>query len=376
MKSSNRIFGLDIARLLAMLMMVQGHTVYCLLNNVIVDSQDTFWQIWTFIRGFTAPVFLMVSGFVHIFVNKRNENGRLTTTIILKRLNVCFVLLLIGYLFQLPAQNIFYIPFLSQPILTSFLKVNILQLFSISLLSLILLFIITKTNKSIAIISFIIGNGLIFLSHFLLQINYQNVSLPMAVIQYLTFDYDSIFPVMPFAGYLYLGVAFGYLLLNIPQEKRNRYILTKFTLFGLVYLVLGLLLSYYYSHGGYKVLGICKLNIGISVYRVGISLLVIVFGTLISSKLLRFERIITILSNRSLFIYVIHLILIYGTAITPGIRNFFYNVDTFTAFYCAVVVILFSILLVLLYEYTYKKPYIKYLYRYLIVAILIYMLLM
>ena len=66
---SNRLFGLDIARLFAMLMMVQGHTIYCLINQSILFSGTTFWNNWTFIRGFTAPVFLMVSGAVHIFAN-------------------------------------------------------------------------------------------------------------------------------------------------------------------------------------------------------------------------------------------------------------------------------------------------------------------
>jgi hypothetical protein len=115
---------------------------------------------------------------------------------------------------------------------------------------------------------------------------------------------------------------------------------------------------------------------GISIYRIGVSLLVIVAGTLISNKLVKFEKIISMLSKRSLFIYVFHLILIYGTAITPGIRYFFYKVDVFTGFYCAFFVIFFSILFVMLFEYGSKKIYLHYFFRYFIVALLIYILLM
>jgi uncharacterized membrane protein len=39
---SNRLFGLDIARLLAMFMMVQGHTIYCLINDSILYSGTKF----------------------------------------------------------------------------------------------------------------------------------------------------------------------------------------------------------------------------------------------------------------------------------------------------------------------------------------------
>ena len=357
-------------------MMVQGHTVYCLLNEVISESDGLFWQLWTFVRGFTAPIFLMVSGLVHIFVNKRDENGRLKVEIVKKRLTVCIVLLFVGYLLQFPATNIFYIPFLSQSLMKSFLKVNVLQLFSVSLLLLTFLFIIAKNNKTLATICFVVGNILIFSSHFLLQINYDNSEIPLSIVQYLTFNFDSIFPIAPFTGYLLLGTSFGYLLLNIPTENRNKYIITRFTTIGLVYLLLGILLNYFYKSGGYELIGVCKLNMGISVYRVGISLLVIVAGTLVSSKLTRFEKIITILSNRSLFIYVFHLILIYGTAITPGVGHFFYNVDVFTAFYCAVFVVFFSILFVVLYDYVSKRPHFRYLSRYFIVALLIYMLLL
>jgi len=191
----------------------------------------------------------------------------------------------------------------------------------------------------------------------------------------LTFQYGSIFPLIPFSGYLFLGVFLGYLLLNIPQANRNKYIITRFAVIGAIYLLVGFLLNYYYQAGGYKLLGKCNLNLGISTYRVGVSLLLIVLGTLISNKLLRFESIITTLSKRSLFIYVFHLLIIYGTPVSPGLRHLFYRVDTFTAFYCALFVIFFSVLFVLLYENTYKRPYIYHLYRYLIVALLIYMLL-
>ncbi|MBR3090375.1 MAG: DUF1624 domain-containing protein, partial [Bacteroidetes bacterium] len=88
-KQSSRIPSLDIARLLAMLMMVQGHTIYCLLDTNIINSGLWYWNTWTFIRGITAPVFLMVSGAVHIFANKRNEYGKIKKETIKKRFKTC-----------------------------------------------------------------------------------------------------------------------------------------------------------------------------------------------------------------------------------------------------------------------------------------------
>jgi uncharacterized membrane protein len=374
MQHTNRLFGLDIARLLAMLMMVQGHTIFCLLNETIINSEKWYWYLWTFVRGFTAPIFLMVSGAVHIFANKRNENGKVPLKTLKKRVKVCLILLFIGYLLQFPANSIFDIPFLDIHLLREFLKVNVLQLFSVTLLFLNFLFLITRNNRTLAIICFIIGNILIIGSHFSLQINWHNI-LPLLFSQYLTMDYGSIFPITPFSGYLYIGVFIGYLLQKTPSENRNKYIIKNFTLLSIPYLLIGIILSYWYSNVGYKLFGICSLNIGISIYRVGVSLLVIVFGTLISSWLLIFQNEISMLSKRSLFIYVFHLLLIYGTPITPGLRHLFFNVDIITALYCTLFVIFFSILFVFLYEHTYKNPKSNYFYKYIIVGLLIYMLL-
>ena len=41
---SSRLFGFDVARLLAMIMMVHGHTVYALISHSILYSGTTFWN--------------------------------------------------------------------------------------------------------------------------------------------------------------------------------------------------------------------------------------------------------------------------------------------------------------------------------------------
>lgn len=74
----SRLFALDLARLMAMLMMMQGHTLDALVNPQLMDLGTFPWNIWQFMRGLTAPIFLIVSGTVHVFAMKRDEQGAMS----------------------------------------------------------------------------------------------------------------------------------------------------------------------------------------------------------------------------------------------------------------------------------------------------------
>lgn len=64
-------------RVLALLLMIEGHTTYDFLDLAIRDGSSTGIQIWTNIRGYTAPFFLMVSGavFAYLLLSQEKENG-------------------------------------------------------------------------------------------------------------------------------------------------------------------------------------------------------------------------------------------------------------------------------------------------------------
>jgi len=372
--NSSRLFGLDVARLFAMLMMVQGHTIYCLLEGGIIASGDWYWTLWSFVRGFTAPVFLMVSGAVHIFANKRDEYGNFPNATAKKRIKICLILFVVGYLLQFPANTIYDLPFINIKYLYSFFKVNVLQMFAASLILLTILFKLTKSNKQLATVAFILGNVFILISHFSLQVDwFEHLPIPLA--SFFSMKHRTIFPLFPFTGYLLIGVFLGYLLQNTSSENRNSYIIKNFILIGIPYVIIGFLLDYWYVRGGSDVIGIATISMGVSVYRVGVAMIMIAAATFFSKFLLRFQPTISMFSKKALFIYVIHLLIIYGSPISPGLRHFFFNVDVFTAFYCAFFVIFFSLFLVYLYDLSLQKEGAKHFYKYLIVAFLIYRLL-
>ena len=85
---SDRLPALDLARCVAMLLMIQGHVLFELTAPSYINIHQFPWDIWEFFRGLTAPIFLTVSGAVQVFANKRDENGNLSKNTIHKRINI------------------------------------------------------------------------------------------------------------------------------------------------------------------------------------------------------------------------------------------------------------------------------------------------
>lgn len=73
MEKPKRILFLDLMRVLALFMMIQGHTTYDFLDLSIRDGDSTGIKIWTSLRGYTAPFFMMVSGAVFTFLMLSQE---------------------------------------------------------------------------------------------------------------------------------------------------------------------------------------------------------------------------------------------------------------------------------------------------------------
>ena len=73
--TSNRLQFIDLARSIAILLMLEGHFVDDSLKEIYRDKGNSIYATWLFIRGFTAPIFLTVTGlvFVYLLLMKNQE---------------------------------------------------------------------------------------------------------------------------------------------------------------------------------------------------------------------------------------------------------------------------------------------------------------
>lgn len=123
MEKTKRILFLDLMRVLALFMMIQGHTTYDFLDLEIRDGQSAGIKIWTSLRGYTAPFFMLVSGavFTYLMLSQEKKDG--SNPRVKAGIHRIITLLFWGYMLNFPIYVIGKI-FTKQG-LTQFLEVGI-----------------------------------------------------------------------------------------------------------------------------------------------------------------------------------------------------------------------------------------------------------
>ena len=99
-----RLKFIDMARSIAILLMLEGHFIGCTLDNqeVYHNNQNLAFTIWNFVRGFTAPMFFTVTGVVFVYLLSMSKDVSFVKN---KRVKVGFKrsleLIFWGYMLQL-----------------------------------------------------------------------------------------------------------------------------------------------------------------------------------------------------------------------------------------------------------------------------------
>ncbi|MBS1537811.1 MAG: acyltransferase [Bacteroidetes bacterium] len=309
---SSRLFILDLARCIAMIMMVQGHTIDALVHPQFLNTAEFPWNIWNFFRGLTAPIFLMVSGAVHVFAMKPDSTGRMGEETMIRRIRWALILLSVGYLLVFPANRIFDLPFLNYDSWKLFFQSNILQLVGVSLLLVVWLCRSFYSVRSLGIAALIITISIFMLTPFVHAIDWFQY-LPEPVGAFLSYQHGSLFPIFPFAGFLFMGVSFGAYLKQVAPAERDNFLLKKSALIGLVILAVAGVLAFVLGQLPLPNHEFMMSNPAFMLIRVGIIFIFFSFTAWFHKKLYRFRELYAFLSAKSFHVYVLHLVIIYGT---------------------------------------------------------------
>jgi len=353
MLSSQRITALDMARFIAMIMMVQGHVIDALANPIYTPTDEFPWTLWHFARGFTAQVFLMLSGTVHVFANKRMEDGRLTPINFKKRIKTALMIMGIGYLFMFPANKIWDIFFIEDRLWIHFCRVNILQLIGLTLMLVMGMFYLTRSDKGVGRLALGTGIAISLLSPIVHSINAFNY-LPEIVGAYFSFEHGSFFPIFPYSAFMFFGLYIGVKLKAVDPDKRTKYLYQWFLPMGLVMIGVGFLLRMELKDLGWGIP--IKVNPGAIMYQVGFVLTGIAICAFLYTKTKKLTFYYAMFGKRALMIYVLHLILLYGSPWWASVGNIFNKQMSieWTLFF-VVVIEIFTFGIVYLYEYLLNK---------------------
>jgi len=311
--SNNRIQYLDLMRAFAVVMMLQGHTIHVLLADEYRTFDSLIYTIWHSLRGFTAPVFMFTAGvvFAYLFNNKNltfKKNPRVK-----KGIKRAVTLLVIGYLLRYPTYKVFDFSDVTIAQWTIFFAVDALHLIAVGLLLIILLeWFSQKLSIKNLNVYLIINLTIFLLSPLVNNIDWTNW-LPVPLASYLYFDMGSIFPLFPYAGYIFAGAALGAFLAMNPQKYNE----VKFNMYlgiaGLILAAASKIIALYFS----SPLDWNE-NIFLSFYRIGVVLIFNSLIALVSIKIRTIPKFILTFGRLSLIIYVVHLVIVYGSAWSIG----------------------------------------------------------
>lgn len=321
--TQQRFYILDFVRLAAMVMMMQGHTMDAMVSVEHLNVTEFPWNIWHFLRGLTAPTFLMISGAVQIFATKRDEFGRIPTAIIQKRVQWGVMLIGLAYLLVFPANRLLDLPFVSHQGWQAFFQTNILHVSGVTLIATIAVMALTRSNRSFALVSLILGGIILAFAPIADNINWF-AFMPEWLGAYFTFKHGSLFALFPFSAYMFLGVGVGAALAEMPARERERRFPPFAFISGAIALTLGLIGTYspvsFYPAHDYYLASPC-----FALIRIGCVLLLMGCLTYLYAVTRRFEEYYSRLGKKSLYIYTSHLILLFGTPWFGGIARAHYR---------------------------------------------------
>jgi len=328
-----RLYFIDIARSIAILLMLEGHFVDNGLMDVYRDTNNDIYNAWLFVRGFTSPIFLTITGIVFTYLLIGNnhleyfKNNRIK-----KGYKRVVELLFWGYLVQVYAFHV-------------------LQCIGIGILTILILYGIYKAVKIIPLwVYFFFAGTIIFSSYIVISSwpkeYYWPESAPI-FIQNMFHGKYSIFPILPRMGYTMYGAMIGVILYTYKSKvKEWSFILSVFLIGVFLYFFLKdilLILDGIFAHPIYHLYKVDWLYECLGMVLIILSILITLEKFIGEIKPNLFLKI----GQNTLTIYILHMVLLYGSITGFGINRLIHkNLTPWQILPATICFILFFVILI------------------------------
>ena len=321
MHDKKRYLFIDLLRFLAVIVMLQGHTFDALLSASI--KSHSLYYIHDFFHGFVAPMFLFASGVAFgVSTFKKWEEFSTLSKAFAKRAARFCGLILLGYALHLPYFSIHKILYYStSQAIASFLQVDALHCIAVTLLIVQIAVLFVRQEKTIAVAAGVIALLIALTSPLLWSISLSKY-FPLWFVSYINVENNSWFPLFPWSAYIFGGISFAYLFVNAKEHHHAVRLMQRAVAIGtgcifIAVIVANIPLGIYPAHDFWKV------NPAVITARFGFILLVL-SGLFFAEHAVRLPSALpSVLGRESLFIYIINLLLLYGSVINNGLQFYF-----------------------------------------------------
>ncbi len=312
-----RLFFIDAMRAWAILMMLQGHFVDGLLDNAFRDSSSTFYNLWKYFRGITAPVFFTVSGFIFTYLLIRVPQMGFNNPRVKKGIRRGLQLLFIGYLLRL---NLFGI--LKGQLYDAFFLVDVLHIIGLSILGIVAVYLFTYRRSRLLFPGVLFALACLLFAFEPVYKEWTYPFLPDALANYLTRSNGSVFTIVPWFGYTAFGAVLSIIFTRFKDYKQvYSWAIPAAALTGLALIFYSspLFVALYESTGISLFAKIYSNNY--LFIRMGDVL--VVFAIFMLIRQLVTSQVILKIGQNTLSIYVIHFIILYGSFTGLGLYRYF-----------------------------------------------------
>jgi len=294
--------------------MLQGHFIDSLLNPEFRDLSNPVYATWNYFRGITAPTFFTISGLIFTYLLLRAKDKGNVNERIRKGVLRGLFLIGVGYLLRVPLLR-----WLTGNFSTYFLVIDVLQCIGLSLILIVILYLISfKNTLTFSLISLLIGIFIFLTEPLYRTINTENI--PLFFSNYITKEHGSVFRIIPWFGYVVLGAFIATRFYkNLNKKHFKVIIISIFTLTGFLLINYSskLLVELYYLTDIKLFLDSASYNYLFT--RFGNVLLYFAFFYSFENYI-KFPLILKI-GQKTLSIYVIHFIIIYGSFTGLGLKK-------------------------------------------------------
>jgi hypothetical protein len=284
-----RLVFLDVLRLIAAVQMIQGHSIDALLAAEF--RRGGAYQTWLFLRGLTSVIFLVTAGLAFVLAEAR---GGLPARA--RRARRALSLIAIGYLMHAPFSVLFGTRW--DVALGGAGVVDVLQCIGVSLLVLELLTLRVERLWLRVALSLGLAVACFLLAPLSRELEASGLARGLA--NYVTVRYGSLFPLVPWSGYVFAGFGLGQLALR-TQASGPR-VLAAAALAAAAIAAVGLRLGPSLPHAVSP--AYCMLKLACVL---GLSALLMAW---LAGR--RLPALLTRLASATLFLYVSHVVILYA----------------------------------------------------------------
>jgi hypothetical protein len=257
------------------------------------------------IRGLTSASFFIASGSGLFFAFQSKQNApwfKLLTQRVAKILPI----LIAGYFLHLPYFSAARLLLHSTAAdWRQLMQCDTLQNICYSIIILQVVLVGLKKRFRVFLAAF----AIMLLVLGLTPVIHTRLASPMILVQLLTHRYGSLFPLFPFAAYIFCGTVLAIILSRLRENKGFGLVRKYFLGSGFLIFIVSFFLKM-------EVLQLFSFRIGLIMVLIG--LLTLAEGK--TGKIISFFQAI---GKESLVIYLIHLMIVYGSVVNPGFRQFF-----------------------------------------------------